>query len=153
MGKVKRNKLKIVDYKYNDPVVSKFVNSLMMNGKKSIALSIMYGALDVIKSKVSDEEPLKVFHEALSNVKPMLEIKSKRIGGSTYQVPIEVSKERQATLSRRWIISGARKRHGKSMASKLSAELLDAHKSTGFAYKKMEETHRMAESNKPFLSY
>lgn len=152
MGKVKSNKLKIVDHKYNDSVVSKFVNSLMLNGKKSVALSIMYGVLDVLKSKI-DEDPLTVFHEALSNVKPMLEIKSKRVGGSTYQVPIEVSKERQATLSRRWIIAGARKRHGKSMISKLSAELVDAHKSTGFAYKKMEETHRMAESNKPFLSY
>ncbi len=152
MGKAKYNKLKIVDYKYNDRVLSKFVNALMLSGKKSKALSIMYEIFDVLKSKV-DEDPLKVFHEALNNVKPMLEIKSKRVGGSTYQIPIEVSKERQDTLSRRWIISGARKRPGKSMVQKLSAELMDAHKSTGFAYKKMEETHRMAESNKPFLNY
>lgn len=152
MGKAKYNKVKNIDYKYNDPIVSKFVNIIMFSGKKSVALSIVYGMLDFLKEKL-DEKPLEVFHQALSNIKPSLEVKSRRIGGATYQVPVEVSHARQNTLAMRWIINAAHKRPGKSMVQKLSAEIVDAYKSTGSAYKKMEETHRMAESNKAFSHY
>lgn len=148
-----KNSIKIIDYKYGgDLQLSKFVNAIMLSGKKSIALSIVYGALENLKSDGS-ETVLEVFHQALNNVKPALEVKSKRVGGATYQVPIEVSQARQASLAMRWIINAAKKRPGKSMVQKLSAELMDAYKSTGAAYKKKEETHRMADANKAFSHY
>ncbi len=145
-------KLKISDYKYSDETLSHFVNNLMMKGKKSIALTIVYSAIEKL-GKITDEDPLKAFHSAIENVKPSLEVKSRRVGGATYQVPIEVSVKRQRMLAMRWLIGSARKRSGKSMVEKLIAELADAYKSTGLAYKKKEETHRMAEANKAFSHY
>ncbi len=141
-----------IDYKYHDPTLSKFVNSLMSQGKKSTARKIAYGALAILKEKVEGEE-LETFHQALGKVKPELEVKSRRVGGATYQVPIEISSKRKQALAIRWLISGARKRSGKSMEEKLAAELMDAFHSTGAAFKKKEETHRTAESNKAFSHY
>jgi small subunit ribosomal protein S7 len=142
----------IPDSKYNNKLVSKFTKSIMRDGKKSIAESILYDAFDIIKQK-TNESPVKIFEQALENVKPMIEVKSRRVGGSTYQVPTEVRPSRRTALGIRWIIGFARKRSEKSMANKLAAELLDAANKKGAAVKKKDDTHKMAEANKAFAHY
>jgi len=140
------------DPRYNSLLAAKFVNNLMKKGKKSIAQSILYGAFDIVEGK-SKEEPLSVFKKAVENVKPRVEVKSRRVGGSTYQVPTEVRSSRSQALSIRWIISFAKARGEKTMAAKLAGELLDAANKRGAAVKKREDTHRMAEANKAFAHY
>ena len=140
------------DPKYKDQTVAKFVNIIMNDGKKSVAEKIMYGALDIIKSRGNDD-PLEVFNQALENVSPMVEVKSRRVGGATYQVPIEVRPARQMALAMRWLVEAARKRGEKSMTGRLAGELLDAAEARGTAVKKREDTHRMAEANKAFSHY
>ncbi|AMV71487.1 30S ribosomal protein S7 [Desulfuromonas carbonis] len=140
------------DPKYNDRLVAKFMNAVMLDGKKSIAESIVYGAFDLISERTSDE-PLEVFKKALDNVRPMLEVKSRRVGGSTYQVPVEVRAERRNALAFRWIITYARARGEKTMRERLAGEFLDAANNRGAAVKKKEDTHRMAEANKAFAHY
>ncbi len=142
----------IPDSKYNNKLVSKFTKSIMRDGKKSIAESILYDAFDIIKKK-TNESPVKIFEQALENVKPMIEVKSRRVGGSTYQVPTEVRPSRRTALGIRWIIGFARKRSEKSMAIKLAAELLDAANKKGAAVKKKDDTHKMADANKAFAHY
>ena len=140
------------DPKYNSKVLAKFINRMMLDGKKATNQNIMYNTMDILKEKTGKDE-LEVFMKALENVKPALEVKSRRVGGSTYQVPMEVRDSRKEALAMRWIIGAARDRSGKSMADKLSSELLDAFNSTGTAFKKKEDTHRMAEANKAFAHY
>jgi len=137
---------------YNSVVLEKFIRRMMVDGKKSISTKITYEALTDVGEK-SGENPLEVFLKALENVKPLVEVKSRRVGGATYQVPIEVKDNRREALGMRWIINAARSRNGKSMSEKLSAELLDAVANTGGAFKKKEDTHRMAEANKAFSSH
>ncbi len=137
---------------YKSTVVSKFVVRMMLDGKKATSYSNFYGALDIIKSKGNDD-PVDVFFKAVDNVKPQAEVKSRRVGGSTYQVPVDVNEKRKEALAMRWIIAAARSRSGKSMSEKLAQELLDAFNSTGSAFKKKEDTHRMAEANKAFSHY
>jgi small subunit ribosomal protein S7 len=140
------------DSKFNDPVVTKFINCLMYDGKKSVAERIFYDALGTIESKLNTD-PYQVFTEALSNVKPEVEVKSRRVGGVTYQVPIEVRPERRLALGIKWIIRYARARNEKSMSMKLASEILDAHKGTGSSIKKKEDIRKMAEANKAFSHY
>ena len=140
------------DIRYNDPVVTKFINCLMYDGKKSVAEKIFYDALDAIQSKVNND-PYKIFSEALNNVKPEVEVKSRRVGGVTYQVPIEVRPERRLALGIKWIIRYARDRNEKSMSQKLASEILDAHRGTGSSIKKKEDIRKMAEANKAFSHY
>jgi small subunit ribosomal protein S7 len=140
------------DAKYNSKIVAKFINRMMLDGKKSITQAIMYETMSIIKEK-SGKDELEVFSKALENVKPMLEVKSRRVGGSTYQVPVEIKDSRREALAMRWMITAARDRSGKSMAEKLSAEFLDAFNNTGTAFKKKEDTHRMADANKAFSHY
>ena len=140
------------DPKFGDVVLTKFINCLMLQGKKSVAERIVYGALETIAQRTG-QEPLKVFHEALENVKPTVEVRSRRVGGATYQVPIEVRYERRQALALRWIIDVARKRSENTMAERLSNELQDAANNRGIAVKKREDTHRMAEANKAFSHY
>jgi len=142
----------IPDSKYNNKLVSKFTKSIMRDGKKSIAESIIYDAFDIIEQK-TNESPVKIFEQALENVKPMIEVKSRRVGGSTYQIPTEVRPSRRTALGIRWIIGFARKRSEKSMAIKLAAELLDAANKKGAAVKKKDDTHKMADANKAFAHY
>lgn len=137
---------------YNSTLLAKFVNCLMISGKKSTAQNITYGAFDVISSKTG-EDPLKVFKKGLENIRPLLEVKSRRVGGATYQVPVEVSPRRQTSLAIRWLIDYATKRGEKTMRDKLAAEILDAANGRGSAVKKKEDTHRMAEANKAFAHY
>mgnify|MGYP003957046541 CR=1 FL=1 len=140
------------DPKYHNITLAKFVNMIMMDGKKSIAEKIVYGALDVIGEKNSGE-PLEIFDKALENVCPSVEVKSRRVGGATYQVPVEVRPVRRITLAMRWVIDASRKRGEKSMAKRLAGELLDASESKGSAVKKREDTHKMADANKAFAHY
>ncbi len=140
------------DPKYGSERLAKFVNILMLDGKKSIAEKIVYSALDSLATK-SGGDPIEMLDKALENVRPAVEVKSRRVGGATYQIPIEVRGTRQATLAMRWIIDAARKRSEKSMAARLAGELQDALESRGSAVKKREETHRMAEANKAFAHY
>jgi len=140
------------DAKYGDRVLSKFMNCLMFDGKKSAAEQIVYGALTKVESR-SKQDPVAVFHEALGNVKPYLEVRSRRVGGATYQVPVEVRSERAQALAIRWIITAARNRSENTMVDRLSAELMDAAAQRGTAVKKREDTHRMAEANKAFSHY
>jgi len=140
------------DAKYGDPVLSKFMNVLMYDGKKSAAEEIVYGALETIEKKAKSD-PVKVFRDALDNVKPAIEVRSRRVGGATYQVPVEVRPDRRQALAIRWIIETARGRSEKTMQDRLSAELLDAANNRGAAVKKREDTHRMAEANKAFSHY
>jgi small subunit ribosomal protein S7 len=141
------------DYRFNSTLVSKFINSLMWDGKKSVAESIFYGAMDEIAGKVEGKEPLDVFLQAVENEKPALEVKSRRVGGANYQVPIEVKPHRQQALAIRWLIGNARSRNERGMAKRLGNEIMDAHNNTGGAVKKKEDTHRMAEANKAFAHY
>ncbi|MBO0734350.1 MAG: 30S ribosomal protein S7 [Methylocapsa sp.] len=142
----------IPDAKFGDVVVTKFMNSIMHDGKKSIAEAIVYGALDSIEQKARSE-PLAVFKQALDNVSPSIEVRSRRVGGATYQVPVEVRSERRQALAIRWIINAARGRNDKTMVDRLSAELMDAANNRGNAVKKREDTHRMAEANRAFAHY
>ena len=140
------------DVKYNSKVVSKFVCRMMLDGKKDICTKIIYQAMDNLKAK-TDKDPLEVLLKALENVKPMVEVKSRRVGGATYQVPMEIRETRREALAMRWIIEAARNRSGHGMADTLAAELLDAYNNTGSAYKKREDVHKMAEANKAFAHY
>jgi small subunit ribosomal protein S7 len=140
------------DPKYHDRLVAKFINGLMLDGKKSTAEQIVYGAFDLIKARTGDE-PVEVFKKAIENVRPSVEVKSRRVGGSTYQVPVEVRSERRNALAIRWIVGYARGRGEKTMQERLAAEFMDAAGSRGAAVKKREDTHRMAEANKAFAHY
>ena len=137
---------------YGSQLVTKFVNVVMRQGKKTVAERILYDALDTVKERTSDD-PVKVFKRAIENVKPAVEVKSRRVGGSTYQVPVEVNPSRKLALSIRWLIQSAQKRGEKTMKAKLAGELLDAAENRGGAIKKKEDTHRMAEANKAFAHY
>jgi small subunit ribosomal protein S7 len=137
---------------YQSPLVTKFVNSIMERGKKTRAEEIFYGAMDIVRDKVKDD-PLKIFKKAMDNVKPMLEVKARRVGGSTYQIPVEVNQNRRLSLAIRWLITYAIERPGRSMREKLANEMLDASNNTGGAIKKREDTHKMAEANKAFAHY
>jgi len=140
------------DPKYGDEVVAKFINSIMLDGKKSVAELIVYGAFDAIESRTGIT-PLRLFHEAMTNVKPTVEVRSRRVGGATYQVPVEVRSDRSQALAIRWIIAAARARNENTMRQRLSGELMDAANNRGSAVKKREDTHRMAEANKAFSHY
>jgi small subunit ribosomal protein S7 len=140
------------DVRYRDKLVGKFINMLMAGGKKSTTERICYGAFDVIQEKTGGD-PLKVFKSAIDNVKPIVEVKSRRVGGASYQVPVEIRPSRRVSLALRWLSQSARTRGGKSMREKLAAELLDASNNTGAAVKKREDVHRMAEANKAFAHY
>ncbi len=142
----------IPDPLYQSTLVTKFINCIMRDGKKSVAQSIFYGALEIIKEKTKDD-PLKIFKKAVENIKPTLEVKSRRVGGSTYQVPIEVRPARRLSLALRWLISFAQARPEKTMRERLAGEFLDAANNRGAAIKKKEDTHRMAEANKAFAHY
>ena len=140
------------DPMYNSVLVTKLVNGVMLDGKKGVAQKVVYDAFDIIKEKTG-KEPLEAFNEALENIMPKLEVKARRVGGSTYQVPMEVREERRLTLGLRWMRTYSRSRSEKTMAERLAAEIVDAINSTGGAFKKKEETHRMAEANKAFAHY
>jgi small subunit ribosomal protein S7 len=140
------------DAKFGDPVVTKFMNCLMYEGKKSVTETIVYGAFDRIARR-SGQEPLRVFHEALTNVRPSVEVRSRRVGGATYQVPIEVRPDRSQALAIRWLIASSRARGENTMEERLSGELLDASNNRGTAVKRREDTHRMADANKAFSHY
>ncbi|MBX9741701.1 MAG: 30S ribosomal protein S7 [Beijerinckiaceae bacterium] len=142
----------IPDAKFHDVVLAKFMNSIMYDGKKSAAEAIVYGAFEIIESKLKSD-PLPVFKQALENVAPAIEVRSRRVGGATYQVPVEVRMERRQALAIRWIINAARDRNDKTMVDRLSAELMDAANNRGNAVKKREDTHRMAEANRAFSHY
>lgn len=141
------------DPKYHNITVAKFVNTVMVRGKKSLAESIVYGALDVIKAKKPGEDPLAVFETAIDNAKPVLQVKSRRVGGATYQVPVEIAPNTRTALAFRWIIEFARKRGEKTMAQRLASELLDCYDRHGATMKRKEDTHRMAEANKAFAHF
>ncbi|WP_373049245.1 30S ribosomal protein S7 [Vulgatibacter sp.] len=140
------------DPKFGDRLVAKFMNDVMRDGKKSTAEQIVYGAFDIVQSKLNDD-PLKLFKKALDNVKPVLEVKSRRVGGATYQVPVEVRQDRRVALGMRWLITYSSARGEKTMAEKLAGEILDAANNRGAAVKKREDTHKMAEANKAFAHY
>jgi small subunit ribosomal protein S7 len=142
----------IPDAKYHDVVLAKFMNSIMYDGKKSAAEAIVYGAFDIIEGKLKSD-PMPIFKSALENVAPAIEVRSRRVGGATYQVPVEVRAERRQALAIRWIISAARDRNDKTMVDRLSSELMDAANNRGNAVKKREDTHRMAEANRAFAHY
>ena len=141
------------DPKFKDKLITKFMNTLMYGGKKSVTERILYGSLDIIKSKQPEEESLEVFRKALDNVKPKLEVKSRRVGGATYQVPVEVRPERRVTLAMRWIVQYARERGEKTMVERLAGEFLDAANGRGSAVKKRDDTHKMAEANQAFAHF
>ena len=140
------------DTRYNSTVISKFVGRMMLDGKKSVSTRIVYEALDTLKQK-TEKDPLEVFLKALDNVKPLVEVKSRRVGGATYQVPIEIRESRREALAMRWVITAARAKSGHGMGERLASELLDAYNNTGTAYRKKEDTHKMAEANKAFAHY
>ena len=140
------------DPKFNSIVVAKLINQVMLDGKKTVAQTIVYDAFDIIKEK-EQKNPLEVFEEALNNVMPVLEVKARRIGGATYQVPLEIRPERRQTLGLRWLVNYARNRHEKTMAEKLAGEIMDAVAGNGGAFKKKEDMHKMAEANKAFAHY
>ena len=140
------------DPKFGDLVVTKFMNAIMLDGKKSVAETIVYGAFDVVQGKAK-QDPLGVFHSALDNVAPHVEVRSRRVGGATYQVPVDVRPERRQALAIRWLIAAARKRNETTMVERLSGELMDAANNRGSAVKKREDTHKMAEANRAFSHY
>ena len=137
---------------YNSKVVTKLINNVMLDGKKTVAQTIVYDAFDIIKEK-TEKEPLEVFQDALNNVMPVLEVKARRVGGATYQAPLEIRPERRQTLGLRWLVLYARKRNEKTMAEKLAAEIMDATQGNGGAFRKKEDMHKMAEANKAFAHY
>ena len=140
------------DPKYNSKLAAKFINNLMRRGKKSLAEQVLYGALDLMEQR-SKQDPLELFHKAMENVRPVVEVKSRRVGGATYQVPVEVRYERRDALAMRWIINYSKNRSEKTMVQKLAGELMDAAQNRGGSIKKREDTHRMAEANKAFAHY
>ena len=140
------------DPKFGDLVVTKFMNAIMLHGKKSVAETIVYGAFDVVETKTK-QEPITVFHQALENVAPHVEVRSRRVGGATYQVPVDVRPERRQALAIRWLIAAARKRNETTMVERLSGELMDAANNRGSAVKKREDTHKMADANRAFSHY
>ena len=140
------------DHKYKDLVLAKFMNRIMQDGKKSTSENIVYGAFDIV-SKKTDKTPIDFFHEALNNVKPSLEVRSRRVGGATYQVPVEVKSKRSQALALRWLVDASRKRKDKNMSDKIFNEIFDAYQNRGAAIKKKEDTHKMAESNKAFAHF
>ena len=140
------------DHKYKDLVLAKFMNRIMSDGKKSVSEKIVYGAFDIVFDK-TNKKPIDFFHEALDNVKPSLEVRSRRVGGATYQVPVEVNTKRSQTLALRWLLDSSRKRKNKTMSDRLFNELMDASQNKGSAIKKREDTHKMAESNKAFAHF
>jgi small subunit ribosomal protein S7 len=154
MARRRRPEKRIIlpDPRFGDITLSKFMNNLMLDGKKSVAEGIVYGAMETVESRAK-REPIGVFHDALNNVKPGIEVRSRRVGGATYQVPVEVRAERSQALAIRWLISAARNRSETTMAARLSGELLDAANNRGNAVKKREDTHRMAEANRAFSHY
>ena len=141
------------DPKFGSEVLAKFINIIMVDGKKSVAERIVYGALDIVTEKKTGAEPIEVFEQALEKIRPSVEVKSRRVGGSTYQVPVEVRPSRQSALAMRWLVEFSRKRGEKSMRQRLAGEMLDAVESRGAAVKKREDVHRMAEANKAFSHY
>ena len=145
-------KVSVVDPKYKSAIVPKLINSIMYDGKKTIAEKIVYDAIEKIKSK-SKDEPISVFNEAINNIRPTIEVKSRRVGGATYQVPVEVKAKRSQTLALRWLIEASRKRKDKKMSDKIFNELFDAYEKKGAAVKKREDVHKMAESNKAFAHF
>lgn len=151
--KVQTRRFIEADPKYNSILVARFTNGLMKDGKKSLARRMFYEAMDRVSQKLTEEEPMAVFETAMENVRPKVEVKSRRVGGATYQVPIEVRPERRNALAIRWIIGFAQKRSGQSMSEKLAAEILDAYGNRGAAVKKRDDTHKMAEANKAFAHY
>ena len=140
------------DHKFKDLIIARFMNRIMLDGKKSISEKIVYGAFDIV-SKKTEKDPLSFFHEALDNVKPNLEVKSRRVGGATYQVPMEVRPRRAQTLAMKWIVDCATKRNEKTMRERVAGEIMDAHNNKGNAVKKREETHKMAEANRAFSHF
>ena len=140
------------DAKFKDLVLAKFMNAIMLDGKKSVAETIVYGALDIVENKAKTE-PIRVFHDALENIKPSVEVRSRRVGGATYQVPVEVRPERRQALAIRWLVTASRTRNENTMRERLAAELLDASNNRGTAVKKREDTHKMAEANRAFSHY
>ncbi|GHT75446.1 30S ribosomal protein S7 [Spirochaetia bacterium] len=154
MGRKKKTEDRgiLPDPKYNSVIVSKFVNRMMWEGKRSVSLRIVHEALETLRTK-ADKEPLEVFLKAIDNIKPVIEVKSRRVGGATYQVPVEIRESRREALGMRWLINAARARSGHGMGDRLAAELLDAYNNTGTAFKKKEDTHKMAEANKAFAHY
>lgn len=150
--RVAEKRIILPDPKYHDVLVAKCINFIMRRGKKSLAERVLYEALGIIEKKTG-EDPLKVFKSAIENIRPILEVRSRRVGGATYQIPVEVRYDRKITLSLRWVIEAARKRSEKTMQESLAAELMDAYKNTGTAIKKKEDTHKMAEANKAFAHY
>ena len=145
-------KISIVDSKYKSTIIPKLINSIMYDGKKTVAEKIVYEAIEKIKSK-SKDEPINIFNEAIKNIKPTVEVRSRRVGGATYQVPVEVKSKRSQALAIRWLIEAARKRKDKLMSEKIFLELFDAYQGKGTAIKKKEDTHKMAESNKAFAHF
>ena len=143
----------IPDTKFNDKVLSKFINIVMFDGKKSKSEKIVYDALDIASKKLKVSKPIELFRNALNNVKPGIEVRSRRVGGATYQVPVEVRNERAQALAIRWIVDASRKRNEKSMVERLAQELADAHQNKGTSIKKREDTHKMAEANRAFAHY
>ncbi|MCA1764983.1 MAG: 30S ribosomal protein S7 [Desulfobulbaceae bacterium] len=141
------------DPRFNSVLVAKFINGLMERGKKNVARGIFYDAMDIVASRITEEEPLAVFEKAMEKVRPRVEVKSRRVGGATYQVPVEVRPERRNALAIRWLISLSGKRSGRAMAEKLAGEFMDAFNNRGAAVKKREDTHKMAEANKAFAHY
>ena len=154
MARRRRHEKRVIlpDPKFKDQILSKFMNNLMMDGKKSTAERIVYGALDSVEAKAK-KDPLQLFHDALNNVKPGIEVRSRRVGGATYQVPVEVRPERAQALAIRWVIAAARARSETTMAARLSGEILDASNNRGNAVKKREDAHKMADANRAFAHY
>jgi len=150
-----KKRIILPDPKFKDPFVTQFINNMMLDGKKSITYDIFYGAMDIVEEKLKKEEkqPLEIFKEALDNVTPQVEVKSRRVGGATFQVPMEIRNERKVSISMKNLILYARRRPGKSMSEKLAAEIIAAYNGEGGAFKRKEETHRMAESNKAFAHF
>ena len=145
-------KIQVVDPKFRSPIIPKLINSIMYDGQKTIAEKIVYDAIDKIKSK-SKEEPITIFNEAINNIRPTVEVRSRRVGGATYQVPVEVKSKRSQALALRWLIDASRKRKDKNMSDKIFNEIFDAYQNKGSAIKKKEDTHKMAESNKAFAHF
>ena len=145
-------KILLVDSKYKSTIIPKLINSIMYDGKKTIAEKIIYDAIDKIKSK-SKEEPINIFNEAINNLRPTVEVRSRRVGGATYQVPVEVKSKRSHALALRWLVEASRKRKDKQMSDKIFNEIYDAYQNKGLAIKKKEDTHKMAESNKAFAHF
>ena len=145
-------KIQIVDPRYKSPIIPKLINSIMYDGKKTVAEKIIYDAIDKIKSK-SKDEPITIFNEAINNIRPTVEVRSRRVGGATYQVPVEVKSKRSQALALRWLVDASRKRKDKLMSDKIFYEIYDAYQNRGSAIKKKEDTHKMAESNKAFAHF